>query len=85
MSVTAAPGKLLTHVELQKLLYFAHALHLIQRGRPLLSGNFEAWPRGPVHPAVYQAFKTSGANPIRTRAAAKDPFTDVPWHIRREL
>jgi uncharacterized phage-associated protein len=57
-----------THLALQKLLYFAHALFLIERKRPLVSGYFEAWKNGPVHPAAYEAFKTAGRAPIGFRA-----------------
>ncbi|MGY3615751.1 type VI toxin-antitoxin system SocA family antitoxin [Bradyrhizobium sp. USDA 10063] len=62
-------GQPLTNLALQKLLYFAHAIFLIEQGRPLVSGYFEAWEYGPVHPAAYQAFKSAGAEPIRFRAA----------------
>ena len=36
---------------------------LIQTGDPLVQGGFEAWTFGPVHPAVYQSFKTEGERP----------------------
>jgi Protein of unknown function (DUF4065) len=39
-------------LELQKLLYFAHAIFLIETGDPLVYGCFEAWQYGPVHPAA---------------------------------
>jgi uncharacterized phage-associated protein len=61
-------GQPLTNLALQKLLYFAHAIFLIEQGRPLVSGYFEAWEYGPVHPATYQAFKSAGAEPIGFRA-----------------
>lgn len=73
----------ITHVALQKLLYFAHALYLIQRGRPLVSGYFEAWPRGPVHPAVYESFKTAGNKVIDNRAVAIDPLTGEKSPVSR--
>src|SRR6266404_573360 len=61
-------GQPLTNLALQKLLYFAHAIFLIEQGRPLVSGYFEAWEYGPVHPAAYQAFKSAFAEPIGFRA-----------------
>ena len=64
-----------SHLVLQKLLYFAHGLFLISRKRPLVSGYFEAWQHGPVHPAVYKAFKAAGSEPISSRARAQDPLT----------
>ncbi|EDM30252.1 hypothetical protein RTM1035_18245 [Roseovarius sp. TM1035] len=68
-------GWKITNLALQKLLYFAHGIHLTRNKRPLVSGYFEAWQYGPVHPAVYRAFKPSGAAPIVNRAVAKDPLT----------
>lgn len=63
------------HIGLQKLLYFAHATFLIQRGRPLVSGSFEAWQYGPVHPATYQAYKDAAEKPIAFRAKARNVLT----------
>jgi len=40
----------ITHLTLQKLLYFAHGLSLVRYGQPLVLGYFEAWRLGPVHP-----------------------------------
>jgi len=55
---SARVGQSLTNLALQKLLYFAHAMFLIEQGRPLLSGYFEAWEYGPVHPAAYNGKRT---------------------------
>ena len=62
----------LTNLALQKLLYFAHAIFLIRNRRPLLSGYFEAWKYGPVHPTVYMAFKDAGDRPISFRARRQE-------------
>lgn len=65
----------ITNLALQKLLYFAHGQFLIQTGRPLVNGAFEAWTYGPVHPAIYREFKHLGAEPIRERAKARNVMT----------
>ena len=65
----------ITNLALQKLLYFAHGIFLTKSKKPLVSGYFEAWEYGPVHPAVYRAFKGAGAESIRMRAVARDPLT----------
>lgn len=65
-------GYRLTNLALQKLLYFAHAIFLIEHKRPLVLGYFEAWEYGPVHPTAYQAFKSAGAEPITFRATRVD-------------
>lgn len=62
----------ITNLALQKLLYFAHGHFLIRTGKALVSGSFEAWQYGPVHPAVYREFKVAGAQPILSRAVARD-------------
>jgi len=88
-------GRATTNLALQKLLYFAHALFLIERKRPLVSGYFEAWEFGPVHPAVYQSFKIARDKPITFRAEKRNFVTggtekiaaptnpDVRQHISR--
>jgi uncharacterized phage-associated protein len=72
LSRANADGLPVTHIALQKLLYFAHGLFLVRHRRPLVSGYFEAWTFGPVHPAVYAAFKVSGSDPISEVAKRKD-------------
>lgn len=64
-----------TNLALQKLLYFAHGLYLMETRFPLVSGYFEAWKFGPVHPAAYAAFKAAGDRPIDFRADSIDPLT----------
>lgn len=64
-----------THLALQKLLYFAHGIFLIEKKRPLVSGYFECWDNGPVHPTAYQAFKAAGRDPIAFRALRLDVVT----------
>jgi uncharacterized phage-associated protein len=58
----------LTHISLQKLLYFAHGEYLSATKQPLLNGYFEAWQYGPVHPGVYGSFKRYGPSCITGRA-----------------
>lgn len=68
-------GIKLSNLVLQKLLYFAHGVYLMQTKTPLVSGYFEAWQYGPVHPSVYRAFKDAGSAAITFRAAGQDPLT----------
>jgi len=59
----------ITPLALQKLMFFAHARYLKHSGGiSIIAGSFEAWPYGPVHPAVYKAFSQFGRNPITGRA-----------------
>lgn len=75
LDVAADRGVAMTNLKLQKLLFFAHAISLTERKTKLVSGHFEAWQYGPVHPTVYQAFKAAGPNTIEFRAEAFDPVT----------
>ncbi|WP_420862435.1 type VI toxin-antitoxin system SocA family antitoxin [Algirhabdus cladophorae] len=64
-----------TQIELQKLLYFCHESFLVQYRKRLVSGYFEAWQYGPVHPVVYDCFKKCKGEAILERAAAYDLFS----------
>lgn len=72
----------ITHLSLQKLLYFVHGAYLLRKKKALITGYFEAWNHGPVHPGVYNAFKEFGPNPITSRALKKDLRTGVLEGIR---
>ena len=74
---------MITNLALQKLLYFAHGIHLRRTNEPLVSGYFEAWQYGPVHPSVYRAFKRSGSEPIAIRAVGQDPLTGKTRELRK--
>jgi len=83
LDVARGRGISLTNLALQKLLFFAHAISLTERKTKLVSGYFEAWQYGPVHPTVYQAFKTAGPNAIDFRAESFDPVTRTRKPLER--
>lgn len=64
-----------TNLELQKIAYFAYAKYIRTHGEKLCEGYFEAWEHGPVHPMLYRAFKSYGANPILERARETNLIT----------
>jgi uncharacterized phage-associated protein len=64
-----------THLSLQKILYFLHGKHLIERGRPLVGGHFEAWQYGPVHPLIFSTFKHTRGRKLTEPAERLDPLT----------
>lgn len=68
-------GVSVTNLALQKLLYFAHGIFLNETKQPLVSGYFEAWQYGPVHPAAYKAFRSAGSEVIQFRARSQDILT----------
>jgi uncharacterized phage-associated protein len=50
----------LTHLKLQKLLYFAQGWHLAFSGFPLFEDPIEAWRHGPVIRSIYNALCGKG-------------------------
>lgn len=54
----------ITPMQLLKLVYICHGWMLGLYGRPLSSQAAEAWPYGPVLPAVYRAYKQYGGQSI---------------------
>ena len=64
--------KPLTHIEVQKLLYFCHGWMLGIHGRPFLNGMWEAWRYGPVLPDVYFNLNHYRGRPITA------PIPDAP-------
>ena len=46
-----------THMKLQKLLYYCQAWSIVWDQEPLFSDRIEAWSNGPVVPSVYHVLK----------------------------
>ena len=57
-------GDVITHLKLQKLVYYAQAWHLANYGRPLFNEDMEAWTHGPVVPSLWTAYRDMGWDPI---------------------
>lgn len=53
-------GGSVTHLKLQKLVYYAQAWHLVFTGAPLFPERLEAWVHGPVCPDLYEKYSGSG-------------------------
>ncbi|MGC1404614.1 MAG: type II toxin-antitoxin system antitoxin SocA domain-containing protein [Thermodesulfobacteriota bacterium] len=58
-SIDRGAGDSLTHLELQKLVYYAQAWALALFNRPLFDEDFEAWVHGPALPSLFRRFKGS--------------------------
>jgi len=54
----------LTHMKLQKLVYYAHGFCLALFDRPLIDEQFQAWPYGPVAPSLYVELRSYGSDPV---------------------
>ena len=44
----------ITHLKLQKLLYFCYGCYLARTGEELFAEPLEAWPKGPVEPGQWR-------------------------------
>ena len=64
-------GVAISHLKLQKLLYFVYKKYLQDTGRPLFEEYFEVWTYGPVLPSVYHTFKKYDSSDIDDYAYAK--------------
>ena len=53
-------GDSITHLKLQKLLYYAQAWCMVLSGKSLFEDDFEAWSHGPVLPCIYHEYKHFG-------------------------
>lgn len=53
-------GDSITHLKLQKLIYYAQAWSLALLNTELFEEEIEAWAHGPVAPSVYHRFKGCG-------------------------
>lgn len=56
--------ELISHLKLQKLVYYAQGLHLAVHGKPIFREKIEAWNYGPVVPELYSKYKHYGAKGI---------------------
>ena len=73
-------GQPLTHLQIQKLVYFSHARLLFLHGQPLIDKGFEAWEYGPVVPDLYHALKRYGPDEVLEEI----PIGDPPAYSSRE-
>lgn len=54
----------ITHLKLQKLVYYAQAWSLAILNKPLFDEDFKAWRYGPVEPSLYHELKKFGYSVI---------------------
>ena len=54
----------ISHMQLQKLLYYTQGYSLGMSGRPVFDEALEAWTHGPVVRSVYDVYRRYGAQPL---------------------
>lgn len=60
----AKDGYPITHLQLQKILYFLQAYFLVNLNKPAFSDEIEAWKYGPVIRCVYNEYSCYGYSKI---------------------
>lgn len=51
----------ISHLKLQKILYFVNLEYLKKNNYMLIDDTFQAWPYGAVIPSIYELFKFNAA------------------------
>ena len=74
-------GDVVTHLKLQKLLYYAQAWHLALKKKPLFDEPIEAWVHGPVVRSVYRRFRECHGDPISLKSAKPELGPAVEKHL----
>ena len=64
-------------MQVQKLVFFAHARLLAQHGEPLVTQGFEAWKWGPVVPALYHSLSGYGSSVVTGEIPSETPFLNL--------
>lgn len=75
----------ITHLKLQKLLYYAQGCYLAVTGKALFEEDLLAWEHGPVVNEVYQLYKSYGSNPIKFDEDYDNNIDDFTQGILHEV
>lgn len=67
----------ITHLKMQKLLYYAQGMSLAYLKRPLFSGDIEAWQHGPVSPSLYKYLKDYKKSNLMDREELMCPYDSL--------
>ena len=67
-SIDREAGDTISHLKLQKLMYYAQAWSLALNDSSLFDEYFEAWTHGPVLPSLWQRFKEFDQDSIPLKA-----------------
>lgn len=70
-------GDAITHLKVQKLVYYAQGWALAYFGKPLFAEDLEAWAHGPVAPSVYHHFRNAKFQAIPEQRVTRKVTGDV--------
>lgn len=74
-------GDSITHLKLQKLLYYVQAWSIALRERPLFDEDMRAWAHGPVAESVFHEYKGYGFEAIPVPTDVPELAPDDIAHI----
>ena len=75
----------ITHLKLQKLLYYAQGVYVAITGKKLFEEEIEAWQHGPVVADIYNLFKSYGKNNITLQLSDREEETVRKIENNREI
>ena len=78
-------GELITHLKLQKLLYYVQANYLAKHKEPFFADSIEAWKYGPVVRKVWEKYNDKKREPLLEETASFLLTTDQKKHIKAVL
>ena len=71
-------GDVVTHLKIQKLLYYSEAWSQLLLSRDIFQEDIEAWAHGPVVRSVYNEFSGNGWDPLTPSRALKHMGSHQP-------
>lgn len=74
-------GDAVTHLKLQKLLYYVEAWYLANFDRMLFEESAQAWTHGPVYPSVYQKYRGSTWEALPKERAVTLPNEELAEYV----
>jgi len=78
-------GDVITHLKVQKLLYFAEAWSQVLLNRELFLESIEAWSHGPVVREVFNEFRDAGWEPLSIKGDLVKVDDDVEDVLQQVL
>lgn len=78
-------GESISHLKIQKLLYYAAAWSRLLTGKDLFNERIEAWAHGPVVPEVFKALKQYGWEAIPPQALDTEFDQDTTTVLKQVL